>query len=560
MEENDKPEPESPENESPQPEEEREPDKTEESKDVGRFWRELKQRKVYQVAGAYAVTAWITIQVMASTFGNFNIPSWVFRMVVVWLVVGFPFAITIAWVVETSEDWKKRRVWMVSGSGMALLLVITLIFWQPWSSPLPTETVAEESAEMQQVRTILSSLELIPEDLVLADHMMEVILEKDPLNTDAIILMAHVQVTFLYRGFELSDERIDKARQFSERAVSLAPENPHALTAMGIFLYTAYRDEKGAFELVDRAAKLVPDDAFIHRWRAEIFRRNEMLSTEEAVQLMLDTYERFPDDALMLYNIARYYRNEYNYPKMEEFLNRTVKVAPIVNAYLWKAILAFNLRGELEPLKEIYEKVPSRMRSQERFLYHDWLYAMAKRDPQYGLSALRQTTEVWFTDFIYQGPRQLLEAQLHDLEGKTELADIKYEAALEELRQNRDQSPRGLLNYYIMQTWIYLGLGNMEEAQKSYTIMLQSLPRPARIASHGVDWFDPLMLTLLMDDKEVTIAVIKEATGRSEHEETVDEPSAQNIRTFLRNQFRYDPRIERWKDDPEIRALIEEPR
>ncbi|HEU5238957.1 MAG TPA: hypothetical protein VFU37_17635, partial [Pyrinomonadaceae bacterium] len=61
------------------------------------FFSELKRRNVYKVAIAYAVVAWLLMQVASQIFPFFEIPNWTVRFVVLLLVIGFPVALIIAW-------------------------------------------------------------------------------------------------------------------------------------------------------------------------------------------------------------------------------------------------------------------------------------------------------------------------------------------------------------------------------------------------------------------------------------------------------------------------------
>ena len=49
------------------------------------FFAELKRRNVYKVAVAYAVVAWLLIQVATQVFPFFEIPNWAVRLVVLLL-------------------------------------------------------------------------------------------------------------------------------------------------------------------------------------------------------------------------------------------------------------------------------------------------------------------------------------------------------------------------------------------------------------------------------------------------------------------------------------------
>jgi serine/threonine-protein kinase len=72
------------------------------------FFAELKRRNVYKVAVAYAVVAWLLMQVASQIFPFFEIPNWVVRLVILLLVIGFPIALIIAWAFEVTPEGIKR--------------------------------------------------------------------------------------------------------------------------------------------------------------------------------------------------------------------------------------------------------------------------------------------------------------------------------------------------------------------------------------------------------------------------------------------------------------------
>jgi len=72
------------------------------------FFSELKRRNVYKVAVAYAVVAWLLIQVATQIFPFFDIPNWAVRLVVILLILGFPVALLLAWAFELTPEGIKR--------------------------------------------------------------------------------------------------------------------------------------------------------------------------------------------------------------------------------------------------------------------------------------------------------------------------------------------------------------------------------------------------------------------------------------------------------------------
>ena len=60
------------------------------------------------MAVAYAVVAWLLMQVASQIFPFFEIPNWMVRLVIVLLVIGFPIALIIAWAFEVTSEGIKR--------------------------------------------------------------------------------------------------------------------------------------------------------------------------------------------------------------------------------------------------------------------------------------------------------------------------------------------------------------------------------------------------------------------------------------------------------------------
>jgi TolB-like protein/Tfp pilus assembly protein PilF len=75
---------------------------------LGSFFPELKRRNVYKVAVGYAVVGWLLIQIATQVFPFFEIPNWAVRLVVLFIVVGFPIALVIAWAFELTPGGIKR--------------------------------------------------------------------------------------------------------------------------------------------------------------------------------------------------------------------------------------------------------------------------------------------------------------------------------------------------------------------------------------------------------------------------------------------------------------------
>jgi hypothetical protein len=67
-------------------------------------FQELKRQHVYKVAVAYAVVAWLLIQIATSTFPVLEIPIGATRLVIALLALGFPIALILAWAFELTPE------------------------------------------------------------------------------------------------------------------------------------------------------------------------------------------------------------------------------------------------------------------------------------------------------------------------------------------------------------------------------------------------------------------------------------------------------------------------
>ena len=111
---------------------------------IGKFWAELKRRKVMRVAITYIVASIAIIEFASVTFEGFGIPVWAFRFVMLMLFMGFPIAIILAWAFEltpggikttkhvdeergdvpVSEKQQRKRNWFTFLFGAAVPTVI----------------------------------------------------------------------------------------------------------------------------------------------------------------------------------------------------------------------------------------------------------------------------------------------------------------------------------------------------------------------------------------------------------------------------------------------------
>jgi len=82
------------------------------------FFSELKRRHVDKVALAYAVVAWLLIQVASILLPTFDAPAWVMTAFIGSLVFGFILAVIISWSFEMTPEGMKRTADVTPGESL----------------------------------------------------------------------------------------------------------------------------------------------------------------------------------------------------------------------------------------------------------------------------------------------------------------------------------------------------------------------------------------------------------------------------------------------------------
>ncbi len=72
------------------------------------FFTELKRRNVVKVGVAYAVTAWVIVEIASVVLPTFQAPDWVLQVFTLFIILGFPLALIFSWAFELTAEGLKR--------------------------------------------------------------------------------------------------------------------------------------------------------------------------------------------------------------------------------------------------------------------------------------------------------------------------------------------------------------------------------------------------------------------------------------------------------------------
>ncbi len=76
---------------------------------IKNIYGELSRRNVVKVATVYVIASWLAIQIIDVAFPLLQIPEWAGALVLVLLLIGFPFALIFAWAFELTPEGLKRE-------------------------------------------------------------------------------------------------------------------------------------------------------------------------------------------------------------------------------------------------------------------------------------------------------------------------------------------------------------------------------------------------------------------------------------------------------------------
>ena len=93
------------------------------------FLAELKRRKIYRVAVAYAVAGWLLIQAASIFLPTFDAPHWVLKTLLALIAIGFPAVLIFTWAFEARLEQEVRPTKSLFAIVTLALLVLASALW-----------------------------------------------------------------------------------------------------------------------------------------------------------------------------------------------------------------------------------------------------------------------------------------------------------------------------------------------------------------------------------------------------------------------------------------------
>src|SRR5262245_10967068 len=114
---------------------------------MGNFFAELKRRHIYRVAAAYAVVAWVVLQIVNNVAPGLNLSNSVVTAVIVFLTAGFPIALIFAWVLELKSPDAPTRTSAMDWVLVAVAIAFVGMFAYEQFGPSRATVAAQSGIE-----------------------------------------------------------------------------------------------------------------------------------------------------------------------------------------------------------------------------------------------------------------------------------------------------------------------------------------------------------------------------------------------------------------------------
>jgi hypothetical protein len=128
------------------------------------FFEEAKRRKVYRVAVAYAVVAGGAIQLAAAVFPAWDLPSWALRLVIVFLLIGFPISVILAWALEITPEGIRPMPALVRHPRGNSTLTYNVFLSYSWSNSAERRVLADKIGAIENVKVLVDDDFISPGD------------------------------------------------------------------------------------------------------------------------------------------------------------------------------------------------------------------------------------------------------------------------------------------------------------------------------------------------------------------------------------------------------------
>jgi eukaryotic-like serine/threonine-protein kinase len=258
-----------------------------------------------------------------------------------------------------------------------------------------------------------------------AQQLYERALELDPEFVLAWAALSEVHGQMHWFRYDTSPERVARQREAAEATFRLAPEEPAARMAMGLWHYFGRRDWPAALREFDVALQGMPNDP---RLVALIgFSHRRMGNWDDVIAAFERATELDPRDAQLFFDLGgASLLAMRRYAEAVRVHDRALRFAPDHHgAAVSKGWVYVQWQGQLDTLRSALARVPSNQFLDDRARSFFW-----ERDADRLLAFLATQSDAAFVAQYQFLPRSLFAAWAHALKGDGAAARAAFDSAL----------------------------------------------------------------------------------------------------------------------------------
>jgi TolB-like protein/class 3 adenylate cyclase/Tfp pilus assembly protein PilF len=346
--------------------------------------------------------------------------------------------------------------------------------------------------------------------LLQAISLLEEAVRRDPKFLRAYCLMTETHLDLYWEGFDHTDQRRELARVALQKAEEIQPDAGEVYWMKGVYAYHGFRDYNRALQELEKAKKLLPNEARIYVTIGAIGRRTARF--QEAETNFKRAVELDPRNFIVVGEAASTFQAMRRYAEGQRLYKQALSILP--NDPFANYLIGFNsfaqtgdVTGWRKPLQLIAQQSPEAARGVAfPLLVCSWM----QRDQSEAEKALALIPAEGISNSLDEAsvPREYCVGRTAWLFGNKELAQTSLTAARSIFERTAREQP----DY--PQAWAYLGLTDAMLGQCSEAI--QEGKRACEILPYTKDsWTGPTFITYLgviyamCGDKEAALQQLK---------------------------------------------------
>ena len=315
-------------------------------------------------------------------------------------------------------------------------------------------------------------------DLEIAIDFFEKAVGADPNFAVAFAWISMQHCRIYWYGHDRSPERLERAKEAVDKALSLKPNEFWVRLANGFYYYRGFRDYARALDEFSFCQKKEPGNDWNITSIAWIQRR--LGKFQEALKNLKTAFQLNPRDHILAEELGHTYEALRMYTEAEEYYDRAISLAPdVAEPYIRKAWIHIYKTGVIEKGRQVLNNA-SKYVNREEFTWSFVHFDIYDGHYEEALERLASIQEEAYKGATVYTPKEAVVGLIYDLMGQSDQARTHYETArtlLEKMVQERPDDTR--IHAELGEVYAHLGLKGEALGEGQAAVDLLPLSRDA---------------------------------------------------------------------------------